>query len=135
VEKIDEYTIRITAPDVFAPFLQKIGVFTLPKHILYEAWKNGTLANEWGLNTAINNPEKLVSLGPYILYSYRPGERMVFIPNPHYYRADTEGKRLPYIDYYITTLSGDSKAAELAFAHGQTDIHGITPDSLGWIEP
>lgn len=134
VTKIDDYTVQISTPDIFAPFLQKMTSFVLPKHILGEAYENGTLQQQWGLNTAINHPEQLVGMGMFQVLSYRPGERMVFRPNPHYYRADRDRKRLPYIDFYIYSFTGDSKAAELAFSRGETDVQALGSDSLGWIE-
>lgn len=134
IEKIDDHTVRVTTPDIFAPFLQKMTVFILPRHILWDAYEAGTLQQQWGLSTAINNPEQLVGMGMFQLFSYRPGERMVFRPNPHYYRVDQEGQRLPYIDFLISSFTGDSKAAELAFSRGETDIQAIGSDSLGWME-
>ncbi len=135
VEKIDDYTIRIETADIFAPFLEKMGGLPLlPKHRLWQSYEDGNLQYEWGVNTAIDDPQSLISLGMWILVSYRPGERMLFAPNPHYYRANEERQRLPYINHYIRTFTAGSHAAVLAFARGQTDVQGIPPDNLGWVE-
>ncbi len=101
-EKLDEHTVRFRTADVYAPFLNDIGfVSILPKHALQASFDDGTLQKQWTSQTAINAPGKIVGSGPFRLFAYRPGERMVLAPNPHYWRADERGQRLPYVDFYI----------------------------------
>lgn len=71
----------------------------LPAHKLRDSVKNGTFQQEWSTQTAINSPSEIISSGPFMLFSYKPGERLVMQPNPHYWRADKNGSRLPYIDF------------------------------------
>lgn len=134
VEKVDDYTVRFTLPEVYAPFLlfgggQKI----LPEHILRGAFEAGTLLDEWSVNTAINEPWKVVGLNQFVLESYRPGERVVFVKNPNYWKVNTEGERLPYIERIITKIVKDVNSSNVAFAQGQTDFEIIAPDNVAWV--
>jgi peptide/nickel transport system substrate-binding protein len=134
VEALDRYTVRFTLPQVYAPFLLfGGGVEILPKHILQPHVEKGTLLDAWSINTAINSPRELVGMGPFLLESYRPGERIVFRRNPNYWRRDSAGRRLPYISRIVTRIVGDTNASNVAFAQGRTDAEGIQPDNVTWI--
>ncbi len=133
--KIDDYTVQITAPEIYAPFLLFVaGQGILPRHILEESFDDGTLLKQWSISTAKNNPEKIASLGPFVLQSYRPGERIVFARNPNYYKIDKARVRLPYIKYLIAKMVSDSNASTVTFAQGQTDVESIGPGDLAWVE-
>ncbi|MFH1066678.1 MAG: ABC transporter substrate-binding protein, partial [bacterium] len=135
VKKIDDFTIEIRTPDIYAPFLTVIGwAQILPKHQLEKAYLDGTLMKAWNISTAQKNPMEIISTGAFRLHSYRPGERIVFEPNPHYYRADQSGQRLPYVDYLITKFVKDQNAGIVAFATGLTDSEGISPDNVAWVQ-
>ena len=135
VRKIDDVTIEVCTPEIYAPLLLMIGgLEILPKHKLEQAYKDGTLMKQWTISTAQKTPHEIVSTGAFCIHSYRPGERAVFTPNPHYYRADAKGQRLPYIDYYIVQFVKDQNASTIAFATGRTDLEGLAPDQVAWVD-
>ena len=132
--KIDRYTVEFRTPDIYAPFINDIGWATIvPRHILGEAFADGTFQEVWTSETGIHEPEKLVGTGPFRIRSYRPGERIVYEANPHYWRADTAGQRLPYIDYLILRFVPDQNTQTILFATGQTDYAAISPSDLDWV--
>ena len=131
--KVDRYTVEFTTPTLYSPFLNDIGVAILPEHKLRDAYEDGTLMQKWSTQTAIESPQKLVGTGPFRVESYEPGERIVYVPNPHYWRADKEGKRLPYIDRLIVRFVPDSNTEMLLFATGQTDAAGIAATDIDWV--
>lgn len=134
-EKLDDYTVRFTTPEVYAPFLLfGGGEEILPKHILQEAFDDGTLMDQWSVETAINEPWKIVGLNMFVLEAYRPGERMVFGRNPNYWKVNADGERLPYVDRVITKIVQDVNSSNVAFAQGLTDFETITPDNVGWVK-
>lgn len=134
VEMIDRYTVRFTTPEVYAPFLLfGGGEEILPKHILLEAFDDGTLMDQWSVQTAINEPWKIVGLNMFVLEAYRPGERMVFARNPNYWKINREGERLPYVDRVITKIVQDVNSSNVAFAQGLTDFESIAPDNVAWV--
>jgi peptide/nickel transport system substrate-binding protein len=133
-EKLDDYTVRFTTPEVYAPFLLfGGGVDILPKHILGEAYGDGTLLDQWSVETAINEPWKIVGLNMFVLEAYRAGERMVFGRNPNYWKVNLEGQRLPYVDRIITKIVQDANSSNVAFAQGLTDFESIGPDNVAWV--
>ena len=134
-EKVDDYTMRFRTADIYAPFLNDIGFINiLPKHSLEASLEDGTLQKQWTSQTAINTPSDIVGTGPFRLFSYRPGERMVMAPNPHYWRADTENQRLPYIDFYIAKFVPSVNTETVLFATGQTDAADISVTDVAWVE-
>ena len=133
-EALDAHTIRLTLPQRYSPFLLfGGGLNILPRHILEPYVKAGTLLDAWSINTAINRPGELVGMGPFLLESYRPGERIVFHRNPNYWKRDSAGNRLPYIQRIITRIVGDTNASNVAFARGLTDAESIQADNVTWI--
>ena len=134
-EKVDEFTVRFTSAEVYAPFINDLGFATiLPRHILQKAFKEGTLQKQWSSKTAIDSPAAIVGTGAFRLHSYRPGERIVYEPNPHYWKSDRLGQRLPYIDFFVSKFVPDSHAQVLLFATGQTDVIGqIDGSDLAWV--
>ncbi len=135
VEALDSHTVRFTLPQLYSPFLLfGGGLNILPKHILERHVADGTLLDAWSINTAIHRPHELVGIGPFLLESYKPGERIVFRRNPNYWRVDSEGQRLPYIDRIVTRIVGDTNASNIAFAQGLTDADAIQADNVTWIQ-
>jgi len=132
-EKLDEYTVRFRTPVVYAPFIYDIGIPILPEHKLRPALDAGTLNEAWSTQTAIETPEELVGTGPFVVEIFRPGERLVYKANPHYWRADREGQRLPYLDYLVLRFVADSNTSITQFATGEADASGIGASDLPWI--
>jgi len=134
-EKLDSHTVRFTTNKVYAPFLTDIGfIEILPKHKLYKAFKDGALQQAMSTQTAIDTPQEIVSTGPFKLLSYKPAERLVMVPNPHYWRVDKDGKRLPYIDYLILKFVADSNTATILFATGQSDAAAVGANDFAWVK-
>ncbi len=131
--KVDGRTVRFDLPDVYAPFLFDIGQPILPKHKLESSFLDGSFLKQWSTQTAIEEPEEIVCSGPFVLFSYRPGERLVLSPNPHFWKADREGQRLPYLDYLVYRFVSDSNTAIAHFATGKSDASGIGADDYEWV--
>lgn len=133
--KIDDLTVKLVVPEVYAPFLLfGGGMDILPKHALQPFVDDGSLLDQWSINTAINEPWKIVGSGAFLLESYRPGERIVLKRNPNYWKVNSEGERLPYIERIITKIVGDNSASNVAFREGHTDFEGISADNVTWVE-
>lgn len=139
-EKIDDYTVRFSTPTVYAPFLYGISFPIMPEHVLGPSHANETFFKQWSTQTAINNPEAIVSLGAFVIESYEPGERLVLKPNPHYWVFDSDGNRLPYIDRMIFKFVNDINTVMLYFATGQlsfagtSSVEGLRPSDYSWVK-
>jgi peptide/nickel transport system substrate-binding protein len=133
-EKVDDYTVRFTTADIYAPFLNDIGFAgILPRHKLKASFDNGTLQKQRTSQTAIHHPEAIVGSGPSRIFPYRPGERMILAPNPHYWRADEQGQRLPYVDFMISKFVPSTNTETVLFATGQTDAAAINVTDVAWV--
>lgn len=132
--KLDDYTVRFDLPTVYAPFLYDIGQPILPKHKLEAAFEDGSFTKQWSTQTAIESPADIVGTGPFTVYSYKPGERLVLTPNPHFWKADESGQRLPYLDYLILKFVSESNTAVAHFATGKSDASGVGADDYEWVK-
>ncbi len=132
VEKIDDYTVRFTLPQKFAPFLRGLSQEILPKHKLKTAVDKGEFNFTWGIDT---NPKEIVGTGPYRLASYKPGQRFVFERNPYYWKHSKEGDRLPYIDriIYVIVQSEDVDLAK--FVEGTVDAYDLRGMDYPYLKP
>ncbi len=132
--KIDDNTVEFFTPEIFSPFILNSGDFLiLPKHKLEAAYKDGTLLQQWSSQTAIDHPEELVGLGAFVVAYYKPGEQIVFTPNPHYWRVDAQGRRLPYLDAEIVQFVASAETELLLFATGQADHSAIPATDVPWV--
>lgn len=131
---VDEYTFEVQLPTVFAPFLLSMeNIYILPKHKLNDSFNDRSFFNQWSTQTAIDTPEEIISLGPFVLTSYRPGERLVLSPNPYFWKIDSKGARLPYLDYLIYKFVAESNTETVHFATGQSDAAAVAASDLDWI--
>lgn len=133
--KIDDLTVEFTTKKVYAPFLNDIGfIGIMPKHKLAKSAADGTLQQAWTTQTALTNPSEIVSCGAFEIFSYKAGERLVLRPNPHYWRADSKGQRLPYIDFLIYKYVADVNTSTILFATGQCDAAAISANDFAWVK-
>ena len=91
----------------------------LPRHLLEKAQREGSLARAWGLGTL---PSEVAGLGPFRLKAYVPGDRVVLEKNPNYWKVDSAGRRLPYLDEMVFLLVPSEDAQVIRFKAGETDV-------------
>jgi peptide/nickel transport system substrate-binding protein len=124
VTKVDARTVAFHTAEPFGPFLRTIGVSIVPQHILAAPYKAGQFRQTWGINTP---PKDVVGSGPYVITAYRPSERIEYTRNPHYWKVDLQGRRLPYMDHVVLRVVADQNALRLLFQSGGTDSYGLRP--------
>ncbi len=120
--KVDKYTVEIEIPKPFAPFLNNMTTYIIPKHKLYDAWQNGNFNDMWGIDT---KPSEIVGTGPFTLGEYRAGERVVMLRNSYHWRRDPQGKPLPYIIRWVRVIAESQETQALLFEKGQTHALGV----------
>jgi len=118
VTVIDSQTVRFVLPFPFAPFLRIMAQEILPRHSYEKFVKRGTFTTELGIKTP---PEQMVGTGPFLLESYLSSQKVVFRRNPHYWKRDSAGVRLPYLDRVVYMVVGDQNAELLQFKRGEVD--------------
>jgi peptide/nickel transport system substrate-binding protein len=123
VSKVDDYTVKVVTPAIYAPFLQFFGVVQIiPKHILADAVKEKRFEAAYGVST---KPEDLVCCGPFRLKEYKQGQYVFLERNPEFWEVDKKGQRLPYLDNVVYTIVPDMNAMSLRFLHGEADLQEI----------
>jgi peptide/nickel transport system substrate-binding protein len=126
VRKIDDLTIQVVTPEIYAPFLTAFGagVAILPKHTLAQSVAAGTFESAYSINT---NPSQIVGSGPYRLKEYKPAQYTLLERNPYFLEVDTNGTRLPYFDDLIFEVVPDMNAMSLRFLGGESDVDDLIP--------
>lgn len=118
VDRVDDRTIAFTLAAPYAAAERLFdGIAILPRHVLDEPYRTGALARTW---TTATPPDEIAGLGPFRLARYIPGERVELARNPHYWKVDETGTRLPYLDRltFLTVPSDDALA--MRFQAGET---------------
>ena len=120
VAALDPLTVSITFPQPFAAGVSLLdNLPMLPRHKLEGALKDGTFANAWSIATPLS---EIVSLGPFLVSRYDPGQRLVFERNPRYFRKAADGGALPYLDRITVEIIPDQNAEMLRLEAGQLDM-------------
>ncbi len=132
VEALDDYRVKFTLPFSFAPFLRALSHEILPFHKYAKLVKQGKFPFSLGLDT---KPEDIVGTGPFKISHYLAGERVVLERNPFYYKEDSCGGKLPYLDKILITIVSDQNTALLRFLEGQIDYYAIRPQDLSILGP
>ncbi|MBS3786863.1 ABC transporter substrate-binding protein [Candidatus Bipolaricaulota bacterium] len=121
LEVIDTSTVKFKLPEPHGPFLREVSTGIYPKHKL--AGITGEEFNKiWNKETAAENPKEIVGAGPFQLKEFSPGEEIILTRNPHYYKVDSQGTQLPYLDRYRVVRVKDNIVEFLNFRSGKTDF-------------
>ena len=123
VSKVDDLTVRIVTPEIYAPFLDNAGsVPILPRHKLAAAVKEGRFESAYGVNS---KPGEVVGSGPFRLKQYKPGELVMLERNPNFFAVDSKNQRLPYFDNLMWTTVPDFNAMSLRTLRGESDLQDV----------
>jgi len=120
VTKVDDLTIQVVTPEVYAPFLMNFGsVPILPQHVLGKTLADKTFSSAYGINW---KPSDIVGSGPFRLKDYKPAESLILERNPYFFEVDKKGQRMPYFDNIVYTVVPDMNALSLRFLSGEGDM-------------
>ena len=127
-ESPDAQTIRIllARPDASMEFfLSQLPV--LPRHLLPAA--SGPIEQQWNLETPA---QQMTGLGPFLIESHQPGLMTVLGRNPHYWKVDSNGERLPYLDRIEIHYIADINNQVLRLQTGELDLidQVLTPENF-----
>jgi ABC-type transport system substrate-binding protein len=141
----DEYTV-VWKSDVaqwIAPYYLAQGFWEfannkmMPAHFLkayhptYDSTK--TYEDLQNINKYWQTPGYPTVLAYYCSAVSDDGTKYTWTRNPYYWRVDTEGNQLPYIDEYLIEIVADEQARILAITSGKYDISfrgGGSPNDL-----
>jgi peptide/nickel transport system substrate-binding protein len=129
VSKVDDYTVRVVTPEIFAPMLESFGsVPILPKHVLAKSVAEKKFTSAYNVTS---NPEEIVGSGPYKLKAFKAGQSSLLERNPYFIETDKKGQRLPYIDTIIYTIVPNQHTVSLQFLQGESYANErVMPDEV-----
>ncbi|NOT61912.1 MAG: ABC transporter substrate-binding protein [Acidobacteria bacterium] len=116
----DPRHLRLTFPGPVAvpeSYLSNLAV--LPSHVLEAEAQRGGLREAYALTTA---PSQIVTAGAFTLQAATPGERFVLRRNPHYWKKDSAGTPLPYLDELVIEVVSDTNNALARVQQGTLDV-------------
>jgi peptide/nickel transport system substrate-binding protein len=117
---LDEHTVVVRLPSPYGPGISLLEALPiLPAHKLRAALDNGTFANAWSLATAAG---EIVGLGPFVIDSYTPLERLVFRKNPKFWKHEANGQALPHLDRIELQFTKSQDAEVLRLQAGAADL-------------
>jgi len=128
VTKLDDLTVQVVTPEIYAPFLEAFGagVPIMPRHILEKSVAAGTFNSAYGANW---NPSDIVGSGPFVIKEYKPAQYTLLARNPYFFEVDSNGQRLPYLDNIIYSIVPDWNTMSLRMLHGEDDMDdAVKPD-------
>ncbi len=130
VQAQDDHTVALTFPAPYGPGLRLLdNLPILPRHRLEAALNAGTFHDAWSTTTP---PSEIAGLGPFMLHAYVPGERVELERNPHYWRSDAHGTRLPYLDRVALEIVPNQSSEIFRLESGEADLVSseLRPDDV-----
>ncbi|GAA3977951.1 ABC transporter substrate-binding protein [Hymenobacter antarcticus] len=116
---VNDSTLRIHLKEPFIPFL---GILTMP----YAYVVPQEAVAKYGKDFR----EHPVGTGPFRFKLWDEGNVLLYERNPGYWRADRQGRRLPYLDAVAVSFLPDRKTEFLTFMQGKLDfLSGIRAGS------
>jgi peptide/nickel transport system substrate-binding protein len=130
--KIDDYTVRLTFQQPVGMGLRMLdSVPILPKSVLLKPYQEGRLEKAWGPTA---NPAEVVGLGPFRLKEYQRGIRVVLERNPYYWKTDSTGQTLPYLNSVTYLIIPDLNSEALQFRQGELDlVNALNPENYAML--
>jgi peptide/nickel transport system substrate-binding protein len=120
IEKIDDYTVRFKLHHPNGSFLEAVyNLWLIPKHRWEQPWRTGRFADTMKLS---DDPSSVVGLGPFRLKEYVTGQRIVLERNPYFWKVDSRGQRLPYLDRVVFVIAKDFNTVQSKFQSGEIDV-------------
>jgi peptide/nickel transport system substrate-binding protein len=114
VEKIDAFTVEFISPRPFPLALRQIGLTQImPRHLFDPSY-------------GVGSGTPAVGTGPFMVEEYIPGDRLVMVRNPNYWKVDSDGRRLPYLDRIVWLVTPDEDAELSSFRKGEIDICSLS---------
>jgi len=92
-------------------------------------------AGEWGVRpgtfndtwTTATDPSEFVGLGPFVIKRYDVEQQVIMERNPYYWKVDTNGVQLPYLERFVFLIVKDRNTQLAKFRTGEIDAVGPRP--------
>jgi peptide/nickel transport system substrate-binding protein len=120
VTVVDTWHLRFIFPEpVVTPENYLSNLAVLPRHVLEAEFNQGRLGDAYQLNS---DPQRIVSAGAFTAGTAVSGERVTLKRNPHYWKKDSAGTPLPYLDELVIEIVPDVNNAVARLKQGSLDL-------------
>lgn len=92
----------------------------VPRHVFEPLLNSGKLEEAYSVTS---DPKSMVTSGKFVVESSAPGERVVLARNPNYWKKDSAGNQLPYLDHLTLEVISDESNAIARLGQGSLDIY------------
>ncbi|MCR4953730.1 MAG: ABC transporter substrate-binding protein [Treponema sp.] len=128
--KIDDKHFDFVFPRIVADPLLATNMELCPSFIFGPAKEKGGAEGVKALFSVDKDPKTLPSCGKWYITEYVPAQRLVFTRNPNYWKKDSNGNTIPYIEQEIYQIVGDTNTDYLLFKQGQTESYSPSPEQV-----
>ena len=121
IKVADARRFTLTFPEPVAVpenFMSNLAV--LPRHALEPELQKGAFDKAYGVTA---DPKTVVTCGKFVVGESKPGERVVLARNPNYWKKDSAGTQLPYLDSLTLEVVTDENNAVARLAQGTLHIY------------
>ncbi|MDR1747657.1 MAG: ABC transporter substrate-binding protein [Spirochaetaceae bacterium] len=130
IERLDERRFAFHFPKIIANPELSTNMEFGPRFIYEKAKTEGGHQAVLDLFNVSDDPQTIPSMGQWFLTEYIPGQRLVYKPNPDYWKKDSNGVTVPYMDEYIVQILPDANTQFLLFKQGNLETYGLRPENL-----
>ena len=130
MERVDHLTLRISSREPLGRVLFALchENLALPRHF-YAPFhpKYNPTADYEGFRKRTTSARRSMTPGTPTIAAWKPvewvhGQRIVYERNPYYWKVDTDGSQLPYIDRIVFTVIPGTETILLKFINGELDL-------------
>jgi peptide/nickel transport system substrate-binding protein len=130
IKKIDERRFEFRFPRIVADPILACNMSFGPRHIYEPAKRQGGAEGVKDVFNVSADPRTIPSMGEWFLVEYTPGQRLVYKRNPDYWKKDSAGLSIPYVEENIVRIIPDENTQLLLFKEGQTETYSLRPEDL-----
>jgi peptide/nickel transport system substrate-binding protein len=80
------------------------------------------LFDQVAIMSAHSPKKEMAVLGPFMVAEYKAGSSVLLRRNPNYWKKDSQGRRLPYLDSIRLDIQGNRDVEMLRFKRGELDL-------------
>ncbi len=89
------------------------------------------LFDQVAIMSAKSPKKEAAVLGPFYVADYKPGSELVLKKNPNYWKRDTRGRALPYLDSVRLSIQQNRTMEMVRFERGELHlINSVAPDNF-----
>ena len=83
------------------------------------------LFDQVAIMSAHSPKKEMAVLGPFVVAEYKAGSSVLLRRNPNYWKKDSQGRRLPYLDSIRLDIQSNRDVEMLRFKRGELDLINV----------